>query len=68
MYLLSNDVFRYGTHSSVDFLSDRLPVTNLPEPAVLKVVFERIEETLESIAAAEPSLQVVDTTAPVARR
>ncbi|MFO1465222.1 MAG: aminotransferase class I/II-fold pyridoxal phosphate-dependent enzyme [Steroidobacteraceae bacterium] len=43
-------------------------ITNLPEPAVLKVVFERIEETLESIAAAEPNLQVVDTTAPVARR
>lgn len=33
VYLLSDDVFRYGTHSSVDFLSDSLPVTNVPETA-----------------------------------
>ena len=30
VYLLSDDVFRYGTHSSVDFLSDRLSVTSGP--------------------------------------
>jgi 4-amino-4-deoxy-L-arabinose transferase-like glycosyltransferase len=28
VYLLSDDVFLYGTHSSVDFLSRGLPVTN----------------------------------------
>jgi hypothetical protein len=28
VYLLSDDVFQYGTHSSVDFLSRNLPVTN----------------------------------------
>jgi hypothetical protein len=28
VYLLSDDVFRYGTHSSADFLSRNLPVTN----------------------------------------
>ena len=33
VYLLSDDVFRYGTHSSVDFLSRNLAVTNVPEPA-----------------------------------
>lgn len=33
VYLLSDDVFRYGTHSSVDFLSHNLPVTNVPAPA-----------------------------------
>jgi hypothetical protein len=30
--LLSDNTFRYGTHSSVDFLSDSLPVTNVPGP------------------------------------
>jgi 4-amino-4-deoxy-L-arabinose transferase-like glycosyltransferase len=33
VYLLSNDILLYGTHSSVDFLSDGLPVTNVPESA-----------------------------------
>lgn len=32
VYLLSDDNFRYGTHSSVDFLSRNFPVTNVPEP------------------------------------
>ncbi len=31
VYLLSDDVFRYGTHSSVDFLSRSFPVKNVPE-------------------------------------
>jgi 4-amino-4-deoxy-L-arabinose transferase-like glycosyltransferase len=31
VYLLSDDVFRYGTHPSVDFLTGGRPVTNLPE-------------------------------------
>jgi hypothetical protein len=31
VYLLSDDVFRYGTHSSVDFLSRNYPVTNVPD-------------------------------------
>jgi hypothetical protein len=31
--LLSDDVFRYGTHSSVDFLSNNFPVANVAEPA-----------------------------------
>ncbi len=39
VYLLSDNIFQYGTHSSVDFLSNRLPVTNVPEP-VDTVVFE----------------------------
>ena len=42
-------------------------ITNLPEPEVLKTVFQRIEETLESIAASEPGLQVVDATKAVGR-
>jgi hypothetical protein len=32
IYLLSDDVFRYGTHSSVDFLTRSLPVINWDEP------------------------------------
>jgi hypothetical protein len=31
-YLLSDEIFRYGTHDSVDFLSRSFPVTNIPEP------------------------------------
>jgi 4-amino-4-deoxy-L-arabinose transferase-like glycosyltransferase len=31
VYLLSDDVVQYGTHPSVDFLSRKLPVTNVPE-------------------------------------
>ncbi|MCC7359569.1 MAG: glycosyltransferase family 39 protein [Anaerolineales bacterium] len=55
VYLLSNDVFRYGTHSSVDFLSDRLPVTNVPEAAdsltsapnvVIVAIADRAEELI----------------------
>ena len=62
VYLLSNDVFRYGTHSSVDFLSDRLPVTNLPEPVdtltsapnlVIVAIADRAEE-LAAWARANP--------------
>jgi hypothetical protein len=32
VYLLSDDLLQYGTHSSVDFLSGGLPVTNQPGP------------------------------------
>lgn len=32
IYLLSNDVFRYGTHASVDFLSKKRPIINHDEP------------------------------------
>lgn len=39
VFLLSDDIFQYGTHSSVDFLSNRLPVTNVPEP-IDTLVFE----------------------------
>ncbi len=31
-YLLRDDVFFYGSHQSVDFLSDRHPITNVSEP------------------------------------
>ena len=31
VYLLSDDVFRYGTHGSVDFLSRNFPVQNVPD-------------------------------------
>jgi 4-amino-4-deoxy-L-arabinose transferase-like glycosyltransferase len=30
-YLLSDDTFLYGTHQSVDFLSGKLPIINVPE-------------------------------------
>ena len=43
-------------------------ITNLPEPAVLKTVFERIEGTLEGLASASPDLAVVDAPAKAARR
>ena len=33
VYLLSDDIFRYGTHGSVDFLSRNMPVTNVPASA-----------------------------------
>ena len=33
IYLLSSPDIRYGTHSSVDFLSNNRPVTNVDEPA-----------------------------------
>lgn len=32
VYLLSDDVFRYGTHASVDFLTHKRPITNIPDP------------------------------------
>jgi hypothetical protein len=32
VYLLSTEELRYGTHSSVDFLSNGLPVVNVDEP------------------------------------
>jgi hypothetical protein len=31
IFLLSNEVFRYGTHPSTDFLSGGKPVTNVPD-------------------------------------
>ncbi len=43
-------------------------ITNLPEPAIIDTVFARIEETLEALAAAEPSLRVVDSRSKVAKR
>jgi alanine-synthesizing transaminase len=42
-------------------------ITNLPEPAVLEVVFTRIEETLEGFAA-EPGLRVVESRPLAAKR
>ena len=33
IYLLSNDIYRYGTHPSTDFLSGKHPITNVPGPA-----------------------------------
>jgi hypothetical protein len=33
IYLLNDDNLRYGTHSSVDFLSRNRLVTNVPDPA-----------------------------------
>lgn len=32
VYLLSDEVLLYGTHTSVDFLSQNFPVVNVPEP------------------------------------
>jgi hypothetical protein len=32
VYLLSNDIYFYGSHASTDFLSDRRSVTNFPDP------------------------------------
>ncbi|GAB4481060.1 MAG: hypothetical protein OHK0031_02670 [Anaerolineales bacterium] len=32
VYLLSDDIFRYGTHASVDFLTGRRPIINVPDP------------------------------------
>jgi hypothetical protein len=32
IYLLSNDIYSYGTHASTYFLSQSRPVTNLPDP------------------------------------
>jgi len=32
IYLLSDDVFRYGTHGSTDFLTQERAIINLPEP------------------------------------
>ena len=38
IYLLSDDLYRYGTHASVDFLSGGHPITNVMEPvSTLKV-------------------------------
>jgi hypothetical protein len=62
VYLLSDDVLRYGTHTSVDFLSQNVPVTNVPESVdglslgprlVLVAVPSRIGE-LEAWAAEHP--------------
>ena len=43
-------------------------ITNLPEPAVLTTVFERIEEQLDAHAAARPDLQVVGAAAGQTQR
>ena len=40
-------------------------ITNLPEPALLTTVFQRIEELLEVQAAAAPALQIVGSTGSV---
>jgi alanine-synthesizing transaminase len=40
-------------------------ITNLPEPALLTTVFQRIEELLEIHAAAAPALQIVGSTGGV---
>jgi hypothetical protein len=32
VYLLSNDKFHYGTHASVDFLTQKRPIINFPDP------------------------------------
>jgi alanine-synthesizing transaminase len=40
-------------------------ITNLPEPALLATVFQRIEELLEIQAAAAPALQIVGSTGSV---
>lgn len=32
IYLLSDDIYRYGTHASVDFLTGRRPILNIPDP------------------------------------
>jgi alanine-synthesizing transaminase len=42
-------------------------ITNLPEPAVLTTVFERIEEQLDAHAATRPELQVVAAAGPTPR-
>jgi alanine-synthesizing transaminase len=34
-------------------------ITNLPEPPVLRTVFDRIEQLLDAQAASAPALQVV---------
>ena len=62
VYLLSDDVFNYGTHSSVDFLSNNFPVANVPDPvtslqalskAVIIAVPSRVEE-LQTWTTAHP--------------
>jgi hypothetical protein len=32
IFLLSNDIYKYGTHPSTDFLSGKHPITNVPDP------------------------------------
>lgn len=32
VYLLSNDIFRYGTHATVDFLTEKRSIINVPDP------------------------------------
>jgi len=43
-------------------------ITNLPEPQVLRTVFDRIEELLDARAAAAPALQVVPAAGKVQAR
>ncbi len=33
IYLLSDDIYFYGSHASVDFLSNKRPIINVPAPA-----------------------------------
>jgi alanine-synthesizing transaminase len=40
-------------------------ITNLPEPGILATVFTRIEELLETEAAAGPDLKLVNSSAQV---
>ncbi len=62
VYLLSNDVYFYGSHASVDFLSQRHTVKNFPEPvdevdtAQAEIIIanpDRIDE-METWARAHP--------------
>jgi len=62
IFLLSNDIYRYGTHPSTDFLSGKRPITNVPGPADTLTLKsgesiiaspDRIEE-LETWATAHP--------------
>lgn len=66
VHLLSDDSFRYGTHGSVDFLSNNFPVLNMPDPVtsltltpgtVLIAVPSRVEE-LRAWSADQPGGQV----------
>ena len=68
IYLLSNDIFRYGTHASTDFLSGSHPIINVPDSVdtltikpgeSILAVPDRFNE-LENWAAAHPGGQLHD--------
>ena len=44
IYLLSNDIYRYGTHASTDFLSGSHPITNVP--AAINTVTIKPDESI----------------------